>query len=356
MATSADVRVAADAGRQANASITYPMNGARHVTIIGAGVAGLTAALELSLAGAVVDILERGPRPGPQSCGWFAGGMLSPWYERADTDPLVMEWGQQALEWWPKYYPRTVLAGTLVVARPRDRSELQRYAQRTSGFEWLDADGIAGLEPDLAGRFQQGLFFAREGHLDPRQAVTVLVELLTARGVTIHFGTTATDAATSDGIVLDCRGPAARDALPELRGVRGEMAQVKTHDIHLSRPVRLLHPRTPMYVIPRDEDVFMLGGTVIESDEQGPVTARSAVELLNGAYAIHPAFGEAQIMELGVGIRPALPDNLPHLILRGRRWYLNGLFRHGFLLSPAMARQAAQTLLDPNGVALCTSS
>ncbi len=57
--------------------------------------------------------------------------------------------------------PETVRQGSLVVAQPRDLPDLTRFAQRTERFDWLDADGIAALEPDLAGRFRRALFFPR---------------------------------------------------------------------------------------------------------------------------------------------------------------------------------------------------
>ncbi|HEX7381764.1 MAG TPA: FAD-dependent oxidoreductase, partial [Nevskiaceae bacterium] len=269
------------------------------VTVIGAGPAGLTAALELSDGGAEVEVLERGTAPGRQACGWFAGGMLGPWYERADSDPRVLEWGLQALEWWPRHFSGTVLAGTLVLAQPRDRAELDRFATRTTGYRWLDADAITALEPDLADRFRRALFFPQEGHLDPRLALPALVDELTARGVAVRFGVNvdAGVAATAERLLLDCRGPCARDRLPRLRCVRGEMARVHTTDVHFRRPVRMLHPRHPVYVIPRADDTFMVGGTVIESANAEPVTVRSAMELLSSAYAIHPAFAEAHVVE-----------------------------------------------------------
>ena len=91
-----------------------------------------------------------------------------------------------------------------------------------------------------------------------------------------------------EGTVIDCRGFAARDALPELRGVRGEMLLVRTREISLRRPVRLLHPRIPLYIAPRADGVFMIGATMIESADQGGVSVRSAIELLSAAYALHP--------------------------------------------------------------------
>ena len=90
----------------------------------------------------------------------------------------------------------------------------------------------------------------------------------------------------------------------------------------------------------------MLGATMIESDGRGVVTARSVLELLSAAYALHPGFGEAEILELGADARPAFPDNLPRIGRApypdgGDRLYGNGLYRHGSLLAPAVAMQLA---------------
>ena len=114
------------------------------------------------------------------------------------------------------------------------------------------------------------------------------------------------------------------------------MIIVETSEISLQRPVRLIHPRWPLYIIPRDDNRFMIGATSIESDDRG-VTVRSALELLSAAYAVHPAFGEARIVEFGSGLRPAYPDNLPRIVIRDRMIAVNGLYRHGFLVAPALA-------------------
>lgn len=319
---------------------------APRVSVIGAGVAGLVAALELAERGAHVELIERGVRVGERACSWFAGGMLAPWCERENAEAEVTALGQIALDWWPQHVSGTVHRGTLVVAPPRDSGELVRFAQRTERHAWVDAEGIGELEPDLAGRFRTALHFADEAHVDPRQALAALAEKLSGMGVPIRFGIEASTDAIDADHVLDCRGFAARDVLTGLRGVRGEMLLVRSRDIALSRPVRLLHPRFPLYVVPRADGLFMIGATMIESADHGAVTARSAVELLNGAYALHPAFGEAEIVELGADIRPAFADNLPRVIRHGRTLYLNGLYRHGFLMAPALARQAAQAVFD----------
>jgi glycine oxidase len=295
-------------------------------------------------------VVERCRALGEGSCSWMAGGMLAPWCERATTEPEVAAWGAPSIAWWAERFPETVRKGSLVVAQPRDLPDLTRFAQRTERFDWLDADRIGELEPDLGGRFRRALFFPDEAHLDPRRALAALAKGLQDRGVAIRFGVELAPQDARADIVVDCRGLAARDALPDLRGVRGEMVVVRAPDVSLQRPVRMLHPRIPLYIVPRGSGLFMIGATMIESERRGPVSVRSAIELLNAAYALHPAFGEAEIVELGADLRPAFPDNLPDVRRSGHVLHANGLFRHGFLLAPALARRTAeaiQSMLQP---------
>lgn len=320
------------------------------VTVIGAGVAGLACALELAERGAEVQVLERAGELGPACCSWFAGGMLAPWCELESAERLIAELGSESLPWWRARYDGAMARGSLVVAHGRDAADLARFARRTERFKWVDGAGIAALEPDLAGRFERALHFPGEGHLDPRAALAALVARLAERGVTVRYGVEGLRAEAarepSTSITVDCTGLAARDALPDLRGVKGEMLLVRSKDISLSRPIRVLHPRLPLYVVPRGEGLFMVGATMIESDEPSRISARSMLELLSAVYALHPAFGEAEILEIGTGVRPAFPDNLPRIRRRGGVLHVNGLYRHGFLLAPALARRLAEHVLQ----------
>ena len=320
--------------------------GQSSIIVVGAGVAGLSCALELAERGLSVEVVDRGAALGAASCSWLAGGMLAPWCERASTEEIVATLGAPSIDWWAEHYAGTVRNGSLVLAPPRDAGELTRFAQRTSGFDWVDEGRIASLEPDLSGRFRRGLFFASEAHLDPRRALAALADKLARLGVPVSFGVDFAPAAAGGRYVIDCRGLAARDTLADLRGVRGEMLLVRTRDVSLSRPVRMLHPRIPLYIVPRGDGLFMIGATMIENEERARVTARSLVELVNSAFVIHPAFAEAEIVETGSDVRPAFIDNLPRLTRRDRTLYINGLYRHGFLLAPALATRAAQIVCD----------
>ncbi|WP_102222883.1 FAD-dependent oxidoreductase [Acidimangrovimonas sediminis] len=308
-------------------------------SVLGAGVAGLCTATALAERGARVELIDTDPAP--RGASWYAGGMLAPFCEGEAAPEAVVQAGQLACDWWAARVPGVARRGTLVVAPPRDRAELDRYARATRAHERVDP---GALEPALAGRFATGLHFPTEAHLDPRAARRALADRLRGLGAALHFG-----AATEPrGRIVDCRGLAARDRLPDLRAVRGEMLIVEAPDVTLTRPVRLLHPRFPCYVVPRADHRFMIGATMVESDLTGPVTARAMMELLSAAYTLHPAFAEAQVIETGAGLRPALPDNLPRVIERGDRVFVAGLHRHGFLMSPHLAETAAAILTKEN--------
>jgi glycine oxidase len=311
------------------------------ITVIGAGVVGLCATTELVARGVRVRLVDRAGAPGAHGCSWWAGGMLAPFCEGESAEEPVIRLGQEAAEWWETHAGGVTRNGSLVVALDRDRGELARFARRTERHQALGAEQVAALEPDLESRVRQALFFPDEAHLDPRRALGALAAKLRERGIEIERAT-----AEPEGTTIDCRGLAARDVLSDLRGVKGEMVVLRCPDVRLTRPVRLLHPRLPLYLVPRGDGVYMLGATVIEASERGRVTARALLELLSAAYALHPAFAEAEIVEIGADARPAFPDNLPRIRRRGAVIYVNGLYRHGFLLAPALARRVADLALE----------
>lgn len=310
------------------------------VSIIGAGIAGAWQALLFAQAGHSVTLHERSDAGMTDATSHWAGGMLAPYCEAEVAEPIISRLGLRSLDIWRRELPDTPFNGSLVVAHPRERNDFERFARMTEGYRRLDAAGLAELEPSLEGRFRDALFFPTEGHVEPRRVLPKLHERIVAAGGTIKFGSDVTAADLANlhpkGIVIDCRGLSAREEQPELRGVKGEMILIETSEVQLARPVRLIHPRWPLYVIPREDNLFMLGATSIEAEDTG-VSVRSALELLGAAYAVHPAFGEARIVEFGSGLRPAFPDNLPRIGVRGGKISVNGLYRHGFLIAPALA-------------------
>ncbi|MEP3277118.1 MAG: glycine oxidase ThiO [Stappiaceae bacterium] len=311
------------------------------ITVLGAGAAGLMFAAMASRIGHEVRIFEQGPEDLSAACAWRAGGMLAPWCEAEIAEPVIGRLGQRSLQIWPDYTDNLELRGSIVLAPPNDGVSLNRFSQRTKNWSFLKQQELDELEPDLSDRFSSGLYYPGEGHLNPRKTLTALVSTLRENGVGIVFDNKQeVTAQSSQDWIIDCRGLAARDTLSGLRGVKGEMMLIRTEDVALNRPVRLIHQRHPIYVVPRTDNVFMIGATTIESEASTGVTVRSAGELLTQVYTLHPAFGEAEIIEFNAGLRPAFADNCPRIHVQDNRLYINGLYRHGIMLAPALAELA----------------
>lgn len=313
----------------------------RDITVVGAGITGLWQALTLARRGHRVRLIEKSAEPFAGAASAYGGVMLGPFCETEAYAPVIRDLGLKSIGLWRATFPGTAVQGTLVVAGARDNSEVEHFARLTEGYERVDGNAIAELEPDLEGRFGTGLFYAQEAHVAPRAAMEFLLQEAERSGVEASFGAAWSAGTEGDETVIDCRGLGARHELRDLRGVRGERVIVRAQEIGLRRPVRFLHPRHSIYVVPWADGLFMVGATVIESEDGGPITVRSALELLGMAYALHPAFGEAEIVEAGAGVRPAFPDNVPKIVVRGRTIHVNGLYRHGFLLAPALAELVA---------------
>lgn len=317
------------------------------ITVIGAGISGLWQALRLAGEGHRVRLIERSPTPFAAAASRLAGAMLAPYCEGEGAEPWITELGLLSEPLWREVFPETACHGSLVVALPRDLGELSRFSRMTGGHRRVGAEAIAELEPALEGRFGQALYYRDEGHLEPAHALAALLRRLGELGVETVFGADCDPATLTDvDWIIDCRGMGARADLPALRGVRGEMLVVETSEVRLSRPVRLLHPRFPLYIVPWKGGRFMIGATVIESGENGAVTLRSALDLMGAAYALNPAFGEARLVKFAADVRPAFPDNAPRIILNGRQIYVNGLYRHGFLLAPVLAGLVARYIRE----------
>ena len=312
------------------------------IAVRGAGVVGLWQALMLARKGHAVTLYERSQQAFADCCSLYAGAMLAPRCEEESAETIVRELGRRGIDLWRETYPGTVANGTLVVALHRDRAELDRFARMTGGHRRLSQAELRQLEPGLADRVAGALFFAEEAHLAPQAALRFLLDAVIAEGAVLRLGDG--EAPQGADIVIDSRGLAAKDDLPTLRGVRGERIVVRSREVHLTRPVRLLHPRFPIYVVPWGNGLYMIGATVIESEETGPITLRSTLDLLSAVYALDPAFAEAEIVQQGAGARPAFPDNRPRIIPKNGYIYVNGLYRHGFLLAPALAELVAAYL------------
>lgn len=332
------------------------MNTSKRAVVLGAGLMGRLLACELADAGYEVDLYDASGPDAATSAAHVAAAMLAPLAESAVTEASVVRMGRHAIARWPELIARLgrpvyfQQEGTLVLWHRQDAAEAERFQKQLAdtvrampelpGLERLDGPALSRLEPALGDRFAQGFYLPQEGQLDNRELLSALLHRLETVGVGLHWNSPRAPAdfdTDPSGWLFDCRGMGARGDWTTLRGVRGEVIRVHAPEVALTRPTRLLHPRYPLYIAPKPNGMFVIGATEIESDDLSPVSVRSALELLSAAYTVHPGFGEARIVEMKAQARPTLRDNLPRLRWLGpRRLQINGLYRHGFLIAPAL--------------------
>lgn len=334
----------------------------KSISVLGAGLMGRLISLHLARAGHTVDLYERGGPDGASAAAYVAAAMLAPLAESVVSEPIVVQLGLASLRRWPEllgtlsepvFFQQN---GTLILWHSQDRDQAMQFAARLRAlgseligegrvYELRGAD-VDALEPALGGRFGRALFLGGEGQLDNRGVLSALLRALETSGVRLHWHTEMSPDQARGDLVVDCRGIGAKPQWPAVRGVRGEVLRVHAPEVELARPVRLLHPRYPLYIAPKPGGIYVIGATQIESEDMSPTTVRSALELLSALYSVHPAFGEARILEMAAQCRPALPDNLPKIRWDGGRLVqVNGLYRHGFLIAPALM-DAALSLIQ----------
>lgn len=342
------------------------------IGIVGAGLLGRLMAWRLLRQGHEVHLFDRDSAAAEQSAAKVAAAMIAPFSEVVNCEREVFDWGLQALTRWPQllrelhseshrevYFQHR---GSVVVAHPQDQAYLDHFNQmlrsrvpdREADYQFLDQQALAQLEPSLAGPFRSATFLQQEACLDNWGLLDTLSHAITALGgewlqqqeitaVLPRQIATADQQWTFDQ-VIDCRGVGARVDHHDLRGVRGEVLWVRAPEVNLSRPVRLMHPRYQLYIAPKPDQRYVIGATEIESDSMRPITVRSSLELQSALYSVDRGFAEASIEKAYANCRPAFADNLPRIENQPGLMHINGLYRHGYLLSPVVIDAAMAAL------------
>jgi glycine oxidase len=295
--------------------------------------------------------------------------MIAPTTEAIDADEQIASMGDHSLKLWPQWLAELPIpvfyrpSGTLLFWHAEDvqeasRSQKRLMSRRTqSSVRYLEAAEIAELEPEIGTRFPRALYLPGEAQIDNRGLLQAVSFALEDARIECHWKTPiGDDQYPRAEIVVDCRGMGARENLCAIRGVRGEIVRLHAPEIRLNHMLRLLHERYPVYVAPRPEGRLVIGATCIESEDRSPASVRGVLELLTAAYSLLPALAEARILEFNTQVRPALPDNLPALRFDSeqRVLHINGLYRHGFLLTPTIVEEVLNVLSgEPSGRWAC---
>ena len=355
-----------------------------NIAIVGAGLVGRVLALNLLKKGHTLTLFEKTSKEATSSAGFTAAGMLAPFAELETAESVIFDLGKRSMELWGDIlkevgvYDGCKLDGTIVTAHPRDMSELEHFitslchkVKEAEEIEMLDSKEIAQLEEDLE-QHSRAFYLKDEGYVDSQRFMAFSTNYFDMHPDVSWREHTDVDSMESGYVcydekqeefdwVFDARGLGAKEYFKDLRGVRGEVFWLESKDINITRPTRLLHPRYKIYIVPRGNGCegidleycseckiaqtpnskrYIVGATEIESEDMSPMSVRSSMELLSAAFAVHPDFGESRIVNSETNCRPAFKDNLPRIENSDKLTRINGLYRHGYLLAPAIVEQA----------------
>jgi glycine oxidase len=346
-----------------------------NIAIIGAGVLGRLLALTLIEQKHEVTMISNRPLQSSQSAAFASAAMLCPLGEIIHAPTEVVNMGSESLGLWPKildslqtldpvhestFFQRN---GSLAICFPADsssyaqlRQDLTRKARdQLDNVQTLDRTQLLAKEPAL-NNFNQGIFLASEGQLCNRTFLRSSSRVIAQNARLVEPTTVDTNMlsniAKKHDWVIDCRGAGAisDEAIQKpgtgLRGVRGEVIRVHCDNVQLTHPIRVIHPRTSIYIVPKPNHIFVIGATEIESHSEHPITLRSTLELLNTAYAVNSSFAEATVLETNVGIRAAYDDHRPKIKQKNNIVTVNGLYRHGWLVGPALVQRITNQLKE----------
>jgi glycine oxidase len=376
-----------------------------NIAIIGAGLMGRLLALSLlrnegllqeELKSVNITLMDKDNKLAHNSAAYAAAGLLTPLGESLHCEANIVDMGFKSLRLWPAlldsleehtFFQNT---GAIMVSHEQDKGDYQRFVRHLKNnypeheLQLLNRAELTNLEPEIGRSFNQGLYLPEEGQIGNRRLLVALRKQLEKEakqslnasngGNTLNWlsGCTVTDIDVGEhmsklnfvqgceqksqqfDLVIDCRGVGASTKysqstnapLKDLRLVRGELFQLYAPDVNISRPVRLMHPRYQLYIASKGKGFYVVGATEIESDDDSPMTVRSAMELLSAAYSVHPGFAEANIRQHISQCRPAFSDNQPKILVQDSLIQVNGLFRHGFLIAPVVLEQLLSVIAN----------
>jgi glycine oxidase len=316
------------------------------VIIAGAGIIGLSLAMELRRAGATVTILDRG-EPGREASSAAAGMLVT---SDPDTHPAMKSLATASAELYPAFVEDVELRAEMNVG----------YENR--GALYVAEDGetfdLPSLRPGESRRLEPALtdcervYLLKEQSVDPRLLAQAAVAAAKQMKISVHHESRVERVSLTrehqlevkagrrthtTATFVNCAGAWAAEIggveVPA-RPVKGHMLCVIPQNLKLRRVVRSHR----VYLLPRDGRV-VIGATVEEAGFDKTVVPTTIQQLHQEAARLVPAIGQAKIIEAWTGLRPGSPDALPILgpgSLPGT-YVATGHFRNGILLAPITA-------------------
>jgi glycine oxidase len=349
------------------------------VIVVGGGIAGCAAALELAERGATVAVVDR-DQPGTGATGASAG-MLAPQYESGGPEQPFW-FGLESARLWPDFARRLEALtqwpvgfrtdGMLVANRDSEEEEAAREAlkwQREAGLEGevVSAPAARSFHAGTSQEVPSYTWLPGEAQVDTQRLAVGLADAVRATGGRVRVGNgvreiltrggRASGAALQDGTRLEADAVVIAAgawspllvglprALP-VRPVRGQILRLLPD---APSPWPLLCNHEGRYLVPRENGTLLVGSTMEEAGYDDSVTDEGRGILIASALELFPGLQEARVVERWAGLRPLTPDTWPVL---GPEPAMDGLFyatgygRNGILFAPLTARAVADLIME----------
>lgn len=318
------------------------------IIIAGAGLIGVSLALELRDQGARVLVLERG-EPGREASS-AAAGMLAA--SDPETPPALRELAFESARIFPEYVRKVEdLSGLKTDFRRQGTIVFSKSYAAVENAKRLSPDDLRRLEPSLQSHGQPA-FLVQEDSVDPRLLMQAVVRAAQSRGIEIRRNSEVrefrargdvVDVITTAGVLaaaaaVNCRG--AWSGAP-VKPRKGQMLYLQpgSHDL-LQHVVHA----PEAYIVPRSSGRILVGATVEDVGFDTTVDPSTIQGLLKHASKYLPELEASSIVETWAGLRPGTPDDLPILgpANVSRVFLASGHFRNGILLAPITAKIMAE--------------
>lgn len=353
------------------------------VIIVGAGIIGLSLAIELNKRGMKVLLVDKG-QPGREA-SWAAGGMLADFL--LETPPALRDLATASARMYPEFVhelqdeSRLHIdlrdCGTLVFLDPPHEKALLNDGRPPARWRELEP-GLRAANPSARGSVA---FRLAERSVDPRQLTTAAIAAAKHRNIDFSSGNSVVAFTIADhkvagvrtaktqfsaGIVVNCAGAWAGQIGRDLAGATGVPPVEPGEDSPVGRPIPtrpvkgqmlcvvmttkelVRHVvRTPdVYLIPRSDGRMLIGATQEEAGFDKQTVPETIQNLRASAVDVVPKLAEARFLEAWAGLRPGTPDALPILGATSTPGYFvaTGHFRDGILLAPVTARVMGQVI------------
>lgn len=342
------------------------------ICIAGAGIIGLSLALELYRRGAQVTVLEQGQPLAEASTA--AAGMLAA--TDPDNPPQLRAIADLSLSLYPSFLDCIQSLSGITVPF-HTSTTLQELSPHSASFREQDAlppETLSLLVPQLSpGKHR--FFLIPEQSLDPRELAAAVLAAVRNTSIDLRPNTQIhriqstgkkIDVHIAEGVVsprrlVDCAGAWSLTShlLPHLQ-VTPRKGQMLSAVLPPSLPLHLVIRTPKIYIVPRSPSSgaqrAIIGATVEDAGFDKSVHTKDISHLHSLAAALLPPLANAPAVETWSGLRSAAQDGLPILGLvpdHPNLYIATGHYRNGILLAPATAHVMARILAgEPHSIDL----